>query len=71
MTWPLIGTDRIHRSAYLFTSQVAGSDWIWSGKRREQESSESTVWLTPEEFSKYPFAKPQQKIWTTFTENEN
>lgn len=37
----------------------------------EQESSESTVWLTPEEFSNYPFAKPQQKIWTTFTENEN
>ena len=40
-------------------------------KEGEQESSESTVWLTPEEFSKYPFAKPQQKIWTTFTENEN
>ena len=40
-------------------------------KEVEQESSESTVWLTPEEFSDYPFAKPQQKIWTTFTENEN
>lgn len=40
-------------------------------KEGEQESSESTVWLTPEEFSNYPFAKPQQKIWTTFTENEN
>lgn len=40
-------------------------------KEGEQESSESTVWLTPEEFSDYPFAKPQQKIWTTFTENEN
>ena len=39
-------------------------------KEGEQESSESTVWLTPEEFSNYPFAKPQQKIWTTFTENE-
>ena len=39
-------------------------------KEGEQESSESTVWLTPEEFSGYPFAKPQQKIWTTFTENE-
>jgi len=39
-------------------------------KEGEQESSESTVWLTPEEFSDYPFAKPQQKIWTTFTENE-
>ena len=38
-------------------------------KEGEQESSESTVWLTPEEFSNYPFAKPQQKIWTTFTEN--
>ncbi|MBK5032463.1 A/G-specific adenine glycosylase [Streptococcus parasanguinis] len=39
-------------------------------KEGEQESSESTVWLTPEEFSGYPFAKSQQKIWTTFTENE-
>ena len=39
-------------------------------KEGEQESSESTVWLTPEEFSDYPFAKPQQKIWTTFSENE-
>ena len=39
-------------------------------KEGEQESSESTAWLTPEEFSDYPFAKPQQKIWTTFTENE-
>ena len=40
-------------------------------KEGVQPASESTVWLTPEEFSKYPFAKPQQKIWTTFTENEN
>ncbi|WP_049518749.1 A/G-specific adenine glycosylase [Streptococcus parasanguinis] len=40
-------------------------------KEGEQPASESTVWLTPEEFSNYPFAKPQQKIWTTFTENEN
>lgn len=40
-------------------------------KEGELESSESTVWLKPEEFSDYPFAKPQQKIWTTFTENEN
>ena len=40
-------------------------------KEGELESSESTVWLTPEEFSDYPFAKPQQKIWTTFTEKEN
>ena len=39
-------------------------------KEGEQPASESTVWLTPEEFSAYPFAKPQQKIWTTFTENE-
>ena len=39
-------------------------------KEGEQESSESTVWLRPKEFSNYPFAKPQQKIWTTFTENE-
>ena len=39
-------------------------------KEREQATSESTVWLQPEEFSAYPFAKPQQKIWTTFTENE-
>ena len=39
-------------------------------KEGEQPASESTVWLTPEEFSNYPFAKPQQKIWTTFTENE-
>ena len=38
-------------------------------KEGEQESSESTVWLRPDEFSDYPFAKPQQKIWTTFTEN--
>ena len=35
-----------------------------------QPANESTVWLTPEEFSDYPFAKPQQKIWTTFSENE-
>ncbi|MBK5058593.1 A/G-specific adenine glycosylase [Streptococcus parasanguinis] len=35
-------------------------------KEGEQESSESTVWLTPEEFSNYPFAKPQQKIWEAF-----
>ena len=40
-------------------------------KEGEQSTSESTVWLLPEEFSAYPFAKPQQKIWTTFTENEN
>ena len=40
-------------------------------KEGELESSESTVWLTPEEFSNYPFAKPQQKIWTIFTVNEN
>ena len=39
-------------------------------KEGEQPASESTIWLTPEEFSDYPFAKPQQKIWTTFTENE-
>lgn len=35
-------------------------------KEGEQESSESTVWLKPEEFSDYPFAKPQQKIWEAF-----
>ena len=35
-------------------------------KEGEQESSESTVWLTPEEFSDYPFAKPEQKIWEAF-----
>ena len=40
-------------------------------KEGEQSPSESTIWLKPEEFSDYPFAKPQQKIWTTFTENEN
>ena len=40
-------------------------------KEGEQATSESTIWLQPEEFSAYPFAKPQQKIWTTFTENEN
>ena len=40
-------------------------------KEVEQSTSESTVWLQPEEFSAYPFAKPQQKIWKTFTENEN
>ena len=40
-------------------------------KEGEQPASESTVWLTPEEFSDYPFAKPQQKIWTSFSENEN
>ena len=39
-------------------------------KEGEQPASESTIWLTPEEFSDYPFAKPQQKIWTTFSENE-
>ncbi len=35
-------------------------------KEGEQPASESTVWLTPEEFSDYPFAKPQQKIWEAF-----
>ena len=40
-------------------------------KEVEQTASESALWLRPEEFSAYPFAKPQQKIWTTFTENEN
>ena len=35
-------------------------------KEGEQESSESIVWLRPEEFSDYPFAKPQQKIWEAF-----
>lgn len=40
-------------------------------KEGEQTASESALWLRPEEFSAYPFAKPQQKIWTTFTENEN
>ena len=40
-------------------------------KEGEQPASESTVWLTPEEFLDYPFAKPQQKIWTSFSENEN
>ncbi|MDK8385840.1 A/G-specific adenine glycosylase [Streptococcus xiaochunlingii] len=39
-------------------------------KEGEQATSESTIWLQPEKFSAYPFAKPQQKIWTTFTENE-
>ncbi len=39
-------------------------------KEGEQSTSESTLWLRPEEFSSYPFAKPQQKIWMTFTENE-
>ena len=39
-------------------------------KEGEELASESTVWLKPEEFSDYPFAKPQQKIWTTFSENE-
>ena len=39
-------------------------------KEGEELASESTVWLTPEEFSDYPFAKPQQKIWTSFSENE-
>ena len=40
-------------------------------KEGEQATSESTIWLKPEEFSAFPFAKPQQKIWTTFSENEN
>lgn len=40
-------------------------------KEGEQPTSESTVWLTPEEFSDYPFAKPQQKIWEAFIKNEN
>ena len=35
-------------------------------KEGEQATSESTVWLLPEEFSPYPFAKPQQKIWEAF-----
>ena len=35
-------------------------------KEGEQSTSESTVWLLPEEFSAYPFAKPQQKIWEAF-----
>ena len=35
-------------------------------KEGEELVSESTVWLTPEEFSDYPFAKPQQKIWEAF-----
>ena len=39
-------------------------------KEGEQPAIESTVWLKPEEFSDYPFAKPQQKIWTSFSENE-
>ena len=39
-------------------------------KEGVQPASESTIWLTPEEFSDYPFAKPQQKIWTSFSENE-
>ena len=40
-------------------------------KEGELPTSESTVWLTPEEFSDYPFAKPQQKIWEAFIKNEN
>lgn len=40
-------------------------------KGGELPTSESTVWLTPEEFSDYPFAKPQQKIWEAFIKNEN
>ncbi|MEZ7639102.1 A/G-specific adenine glycosylase, partial [Streptococcus parasanguinis] len=39
-------------------------------KEGEQPATESTVWLKPEEFLDYPFAKPQQKIWTSFSENE-
>lgn len=35
-------------------------------KEGVQQSSESTVWLKPDEFSDYPFAKPQQKIWEAF-----
>nr|WP_295347771.1 A/G-specific adenine glycosylase [uncultured Streptococcus sp.] len=40
-------------------------------KGGELPTSESTVWLTPEEFSDYSFAKPQQKIWEAFIKNEN
>ena len=72
MTWLLNGrTDRIYRPACLFASQVAGSTSLRPSKEGEQPTSESTVWLTPEEFSDYPFAKPQQKIWTILRKMKN
>ena len=40
-------------------------------KKGEELASESSIWLHPDDFASYPFAKPQQKIWTTYTENEN
>lgn len=40
-------------------------------KEGEELASESSIWLHPDDFASYPFAKPQQKIWTTFKENEN
>ena len=63
---------------YNINEQKLGFDRVlpWEGqvpalvKEGEQATSESTIWLKPEEFSAFPFAKPQQKIWTTFTENE-
>ena len=72
MTWPLIG--RIDGSPIV---QHVFSHRKWQVQIRyglvkegSQPASESTIWLTPEEFSDYPFAKPQQKNWTTFTKNK-
>ena len=32
----------------------------------EMPKQEQVLWLHPDEFDNYPFAKPQQKMWQTF-----
>ncbi len=72
MTWLIDWQDRSYPIVQHVFSHRKWQVQLRYGlvKEGEQPASESTVWLTPEEFSDYPFAKPQQKIWTTFTENE-
>ena len=36
----------------------------------EMPKQEQVLWLHPDEFDNYPFAKPQQKMWQTFQEGK-
>lgn len=36
----------------------------------KNQKEEQVLWLHPEDFTDYPFAKPQQKMWQTFQEGK-
>lgn len=36
----------------------------------KNQKEEQVLWLHPDDFTDYPFAKPQQKMWQTFQEGK-